>query len=61
MAYAVPLNYVMVAWIKWPDYWTYAVVNTVTFTVLSILLKFVVRRAFNQYDQIGPTTKTGSR
>jgi len=47
MGYAVPLNYVMIHMMSWPDPWTQATVMTIVFTVASIILKYVSRRIFN--------------
>lgn len=47
MTYAIPLNYVMINKMTWHNPWTQSVVMVVTFTILSILLKYVMRRIFN--------------
>lgn len=48
MAYAIPLNYVMIHKVIWSDPWIQAVVMTVLFTILSICLKYIMRRIFNE-------------
>lgn len=47
MGYAIPLNYVMIHKMVWPDPWTQAIVMTILFTILSIVLKYILRRVFN--------------
>jgi len=55
LAYAIPLNWLMLTKVTWPDYWTQAAVTTIVFTIIGIGFKYVTRRAFNWWDIIKPT------
>jgi len=50
MSYAVPLNYYMINAMKWSSAWSQAFWMTVWFVVISIALKYYVRRLFNWWD-----------
>lgn len=54
LAYAIPLNWVMLTKVKWPDYWTQAITMTLIFTVLGVGFKYATRRIFNWWDIVKP-------
>lgn len=60
LAYAIPLNWFLYSKVQWPSAWTFAVVNTLIFTVMSVIFKYSIRRLFNWLDVAYPSnTATG--
>lgn len=59
IAYAIPLNYVMLQ-VKWPDLWTQSVVMVIVFTIMSIIVKYSGRRFFNWLDIKYPTAHSST-
>lgn len=60
MAYAVPLNYAMINHMTWSSPLMQSVSITVLFTIISLTLKYVLRRTFNWLDVKYPTAHFAS-
>jgi hypothetical protein len=50
VAYATPLNWYFIKHVVWSSPWSQAFWTTAWLTILSFIAKYVVRRAFNNWD-----------